>query len=65
MIAAKFHADSELTSQKFGVMVLGEVATLTGSARSADQIGRAMALALDTEGVSKVVSRIKLEPTTP
>ncbi len=62
-IAGKLQADLEMASLKLNVLVVGDLATLTGTAHSAGQIGRAMALALDTEGVSKVVSRIKLDAT--
>lgn len=66
VIAAKFHADSEIAPLKLGVMLADTTATLTGTAHSPEQIGRAMALALDTDAVAKVVSRIKLEsPASP
>ncbi len=38
----------------------GEV-TLKGTAKSADQVGRAIALALNTAGVTKVSSEVKIE----
>jgi hypothetical protein len=37
------------------------VVTLSGSARSLDQIGKAIALSLDTGEVTQVISSVKLE----
>jgi hypothetical protein len=65
IVGAKFRADDEIAPLKFGLMVVNDVVTITGFAASPDQIGRAMALALDTDGVFEVISRIKLEPATP
>jgi hypothetical protein len=42
----------------------GEV-TLRGDAASAELIGRAMAIALDTNGVTKVTSEMKIDPSQP
>jgi hypothetical protein len=42
----------------------GEV-TLRGNAASAELIGRAMAIALDTNGVTKVTSEMKIDPSQP
>ena len=41
-----------------GVTVSSSVVTLTGQAHSRDQIGRALALALATPGVTQVVSLV-------
>lgn len=62
MVKSRLEADSEIAALKFRVSAdrEGEV-TLKGKAQSADQVGHAIALALDTEGVSKVTSKIKLD----
>jgi hypothetical protein len=39
------------------------VVTLTGTARTLDQIGKAIALSLDTGGVTQTISQIKLQPS--
>lgn len=61
-IKAKFKGDTELATHKFDVNVDGKGAVeLEGKAASADQVGKAIALALSTEGVTKVTSKIKLD----
>ena len=60
-INAKFAADTELSSLKLKVAADSGVVTLSGSAHSADQIGRAVAVALDTGGVKQAISQIKLD----
>jgi hypothetical protein len=63
MVKGKLQADSQLSSSASKIDVEahnGEV-TLKGSAGSADQIGRAIALALNTQGVTKVSSQLKLD----
>lgn len=62
MVNSRLGADSDLAGLKLHVSAdkHGEV-TLKGKAHSADEVGRAIALALDTEGVTKVTSKIKLD----
>jgi osmotically-inducible protein OsmY len=63
MVEGKLKADSEVSSAAAKIQVAaksGEV-TLSGSAPSADAVGRAIALALDTSGVTKVTSNLKLD----
>ena len=62
MVNSRLGADSDLAGLKLRVSAdkHGEV-TLKGKAQSADEVGRAIALALDTEGVTKVTSKIKLD----
>lgn len=62
-INGKLQGDPSLSSLKLDAAVEKGVVTLSGSARSLDQIGHAVALALDTDGVTKAISTIKLEPT--
>lgn len=64
-INGKLQGDPGVSSQKFEATVEKGVVTLTGSARSLDQIGRAVGIALDTDGVTKAISTIKLEPAAP
>lgn len=61
-VEAKIKADSELANLKLDVNAdrQGEI-QLEGKALTADQVGKAIALALDTEGVNKVTSKIKLD----
>lgn len=65
MIKGKFMADHDTAKGKVEVAVKDGEATLTGTAASASQIGRAIALALDTPGVTKVSSELKVEAKTP
>ncbi len=60
-IKARFHADVPDLKIDANCNSKGEV-ELEGKARSADQIAHAIALALDTDGVTQVTSKIKLDP---
>lgn len=60
MVQNKLQADSELSSLRLEVQAHSNEVTLKGTAQSANQIGRAIALALETEGVTKVSSDIKV-----
>jgi osmotically-inducible protein OsmY len=62
MVKSRLEADSAIAALKLSVSAdkNGDV-TLKGKAPSADEVGRAIALALDTEGVNKVTSKIKLD----
>jgi hyperosmotically inducible periplasmic protein len=62
MVKARLDADSDIAALKLRASAdkEGEV-TLHGKAHSAEEVGRAIALALDTEGVTKVTSKIKLD----
>jgi hypothetical protein len=65
MIKGKLQADSELSAIASEIDVQahnGEV-TLKGNAKSADQVGRAIALSLSTAGVTKVSSELKVSST--
>ena len=56
VINAKLVGDSELSALKIDVDANSGVVTLKGTVSSPDLIGKAMALALDTDGVREVVS---------
>jgi osmotically-inducible protein OsmY len=61
VIKAKYAEDSDLSAWKIGIAADNGVVTLNGSVKSADLIGRAIELALDTKGVRQVVSLLKVE----
>ncbi len=61
MVKGRIEADSQLAALDLDIEAEGAGhIELEGKANSADQIGRAIALALDTEGVTKVTSKVKL-----
>jgi hypothetical protein len=61
-IKAKYLTDHDLSA--FGISVSSEkgLVTLNGSVKSLDLAGRATALALDTDGVTSVVSLLRIAP---
>ncbi len=61
VINAKLVGDSQLSALKINVDATNGVVTLKGTVKSIDLIGRAMALALDTDGVTQVVSLLTVE----
>jgi osmotically-inducible protein OsmY len=60
MVKGKLQADSDTAKAMIDVKAKNGEVTLKGSADSASQIGRAIALALDTQGVTKVSSEVKV-----
>jgi hypothetical protein len=62
-IKGRLHSDSKLADLKFDVNAneKGEI-ELEGKARTTDQIAHAMAVALSSDNVTKVTSKIKLDP---
>lgn len=61
MVKGKLQADSETANAQIEVDASNGEVKLSGDADSANQIGRAMALALDTQGVTKVSSDVKMK----
>lgn len=62
LVEGRLQADTEIASLKLDVDADRNGAVkLSGKAMSAEQVGRAIALALDTEGVTKVSSKVKLD----
>ncbi len=61
-VEGRIKADSELANLKLDINAKkdGEI-QLEGKAQTAEQVGKAIALALDTDGVTKVTSKIKLD----
>jgi osmotically-inducible protein OsmY len=62
MVKGKLQADSETGKAMIDVKAKNGEVTLDGSADSAKLVGRAIALALDTQGVSKVTANVKVNP---
>jgi hyperosmotically inducible periplasmic protein len=61
-VEGRIKADSELANLKLDVNAeRGGAIQLEGKALTAEQVGRAIAVALDTEGVTKVTSKIDLD----
>jgi hypothetical protein len=63
-INGSLKADPATSSATITVAADKGVVTLKGSAQSLDQIGRAVAVALNTGGVTQAISLIKLDATT-
>mgnify|MGYP001550370438 CR=1 FL=1 len=61
VINAKLVGDSQLSAIKINVDADQGVVTLKGTVKSVDLIGRAIALALDTDDVTQVVSLLSVE----
>jgi osmotically-inducible protein OsmY len=62
VIKAKYVLDHNLSARDISVEARDGVVTLGGSAPSPALVGRAIMLALDTEGVTRVVSQIGVQP---
>ncbi|HKI64939.1 MAG TPA: BON domain-containing protein [Burkholderiales bacterium] len=60
-VKRKLVADSELSSLSISVNTTNGRVTLSGTAASADLVGRAMLLAMETDGVREVVSTIQVK----
>lgn len=56
VINAKLVADSQLSALKINVDAADHIVTLRGNVGSVELIGRAITLALDTDGVTQVIS---------
>jgi hyperosmotically inducible periplasmic protein len=61
VINGKLVADKDLSALKINVDATDGVVTLKGTTASLELIGRAVALALNTEGVTQVVSLLTIE----
>jgi len=64
MVKGKLQADSNTAKGTFDVEAKNGEVMLKGTADSAASVGRAIALALDTQGVTKVSSDVKISKTT-
>ncbi len=61
VIKAKYVLDSSLSARAISVECHDGEVTLSGTAGTADLVGRAVALALDTNGVRNVVSHLSVQ----
>lgn len=61
-IKAKYAMDSTLSAWKISVSCVQGHVTLSGTVSSPDDIGKAVALALEADGVRDVTSKIQVEP---
>jgi osmotically-inducible protein OsmY len=62
VIKAKYVLDHYLSARDISVEAHDGVVTLGGTVPSVELLGRAVELALDTDGVSRVVSQITIQP---
>lgn len=60
-IEAKYAADAELSAISISVDTTNGRVTLSGTVSSLDQIGKAIMLALETDGAREVVSTLQVE----
>jgi len=63
-IKAKLVKDSDLSAWDIHVSTTDGVVTLSGTVSSPDLIGKAMELALDTDGARQVISTLQVKPKT-
>lgn len=63
-IKAKYVRDSDLSAWDIHVSTTDGVVTLSGTVSSPDLIGKAMELALDTDGARQVISTLQVKPKT-
>jgi osmotically-inducible protein OsmY len=64
MVKGKMQADSEASKASIDVDAKQGEVMLKGTADSAATVGRAIALALDTQGVTKVSADVKVSSST-
>ncbi len=62
-IKGKLVASSELSAMSISVNTTGGVVTLSGTVPTAEHISKAMLLAMDTDGVTEVISTLQVKPT--
>jgi len=64
VIKAKYTLDKELSARSIEVSADKGLVTLRGTAPTEDLIGKAVGLALDTDGVTQVKSLLTVQPTS-
>lgn len=64
-VKRKLLADPELSALGISVNTTNGRVTLSGTVSAADQIGKSMLLALETDGVREVVSTLQVKSTQP
>jgi osmotically-inducible protein OsmY len=65
VIKAKYVLDRDLSVFDISVSATDGAVVLTGSVASEELLGKAIALALDTDGVTDVTSRVTVRQATP
>ena len=63
-IKAKYVRDSDLSAWDIHVSTTDGVVTLSGTVSSPELVGKAMGLALDTDGARQVISTLQVKPKT-
>jgi hyperosmotically inducible periplasmic protein len=63
-IKAKYVKDPDLSAWDIHVSTTDGVVTLSGTVASPELIGKAMELALDTDGAQQVISTLQVKPKT-
>jgi hyperosmotically inducible periplasmic protein len=63
-IKAKLVKDSDLSAWDIHVSTTDGVVTLSGTVSSPELVGKAMELALDTDGARQVISTLQVKPKT-
>ena len=63
-IKAKLLASKDLSALSISVNTTAGVVTLSGQVSSPDDIGKAMLLAMQTDGVHEVISTLQVKPKT-
>ena len=61
-IKARLIRDPDLSAWNISVSTTAGVVTLSGAVSSDDQIGKAVVLAMDTDGVKQVISTLQVKP---
>jgi osmotically-inducible protein OsmY len=61
-IKAKLLASRDLSARDISVNTTGGVVTLSGSVTSSENIGKAILLAMETDGVREVISTLQVKP---
>ena len=64
-IKAKLLTDKNLSALNISVNTTDGVVTLSGSVSSMDDIGKAMILAMEADGVREVISTLQVKPKSP
>jgi len=64
-VKARLFRETDLSAWNISVATTEGVVTLSGSVSSPDLIGKAILLALQTEGARQVISTLQVKPTKP
>ena len=64
-IKGKLVASKDLSAMSISVNTTGGIVTLSGTVPTAEDISKAMLLAMETDGVTEVVSTLQVKPAVP